>query len=217
MARVILCGVHCWKSLSLRPQSSTRPRETDVSVCHNDVRLASIFHACLQPPRAAVLVPRLFADRYYRGTQEDAEEFLRQAILQDACSGAGRGSGSLLQFPTVSSLASLCRGQQEYRFRCVTCGHFREGSQAQTFTTLQLPLTTADGVQRFTTVQEALDRYLATEGTDTSFQFQCERCHGTEPPERHTRLLQCPRVLILAMKRWIAAGDRGALLHAVSS
>lgn len=188
----------------------TRPRETDYAACSNDVRLASVFHVCLQPPRATALVPRLFTDRYYRGTQEDAEEFLRQALVQEAPTPS-----SAVRCATSTRLTTLCRGRQEYRLRCAACGHFREGHEAQTFTILQLPLTTADGTQRFATVQEALDGYLAPEQLGADFHFRCERCNATQPPQRHTQLAQRPRVLVLAMKRWIAAGDRGVLLHEV--
>ena len=163
-----------------------RPRETDFSRCSDDVRLAVIFHTCLEPPRAQPLIPCLLTDRYYRGEQEDAQEFLQTAFLQNE----------------AGDVARLFRGDQQYWMQCRACGHQTVQGPTTPFTVLQLPVTSTDGFQHFDCVQQAMDYHLSPEVMDAAYRFECEDCGSAVPPARVMRVEQHPQVLALHLRRW---------------
>ena len=179
-----------------------RPRERSYTTCDNSVRLAVIFRACLQPPRAAEIVPRLLTDRYYGGQQEDAVEFLQTAFLEHTLEARPATSGGVRPQSRAMQLTQLCEGGRQYSMRCATCGHMTEPGPEEKFTIVDLAVTSEDGARTFATVDEAMTHYLLPETLPADFRFQCEACASVAAPQRSVHLSRHPQVLIVQLKRW---------------
>ena len=135
------------------------------------------------------VVPKKITDIYYRGQQEDVNEFLLQ-LLAD--------------YPSVHAVFS---GIEIGILSCRYCGCQRQ-LQAEPFLALQLQ------VANMHSVQEALTSYMVTKQESESVWDWC--CLSSEcldmgraqhNPLRSSRIRKWPDVLMLCLKRWQSMDD----------
>ena len=133
------------------------------------------------------VVPTEVTDRFYRGRQEDAAEFL------------------LLLLTDCQVLHAALRGVEVPLFRCRHCPHQRS-SQSEEFLTLCLPLTSD---RPLLSLQEALLCYVEHTQIQDGFRGWCcenPECISAEraldAPIAATSIATWPEVLMLQLKRW---------------
>ena len=174
-------------------------------------RLAVTYYAAMRPStgadplkRGSAVVPWLFTRRHFRGAQEDAQEFLMR----------------VLQARSSPRLHRLCLGLDEPLLLCgdAGCGASRAAAP-EAFSWLQLPLRGASGL--LTTVQAALNSYLAPAPVGPDFSWSCPHpgCGSRSIPSLQHRLVELPRVLCVQLVRWrhTELAEDSAILDPVSA
>ena len=159
-----------------------------------DVLLAATLHSAHLPPRTQPSRPFWLTDSFYKGSQEDAGEFVAR----------------LLNPVTTRSLAPHLQGRMAQSLLCKVagCGHSRP-SEGEAFGSLQLPLRTVTGgfVKH---VQEALDAYMPDETVELA--EVCSECMNKTDYVKKCQVTCFPEVLVIYLNRWSGEGVEGALL-----
>ena len=152
-------------------------------------------------PNTAYVIPFLHADEYYKGSQEDAVEFM---------------TGILRSSEKVPAMIPLVEGTMQQTLRCLRpeCQYIHR-SATEKFRSLYVPLISGAG-ELFHNVQTAVDAYQPS--TLVTYDMHCAKCQlfGQHWGAAH-EFIDFPRVLVVALNRWAAHEDDGMIQHPVEA
>ena len=146
-------------------------------------RLAVTCKASFQPPLSTPLMPYLFTDVFYDGSQQDVTEFLQRVLFQDV----------------DGLLSALFTGGERNWMQCTVCRHDAP-SQYADFPSLQLPILTSQGAP-ILSVTEALENYFLRDLAPRDIDFHCRNCGSRDTPMSCKTCTLPPRVLMLTLTR----------------
>jgi ubiquitin C-terminal hydrolase len=165
----------------------------------NDARVAFTLEACSRSKRGRRATAQLLKEKYFRGRQEDTQEFLQQ----------------LLTSTDAPQLHGLVCGVDVPQLICAAC-KYQRSTASERFTMLSVAIEAHEKV--VDTVQEAVDAYLSPFEAGTDFRWRCEECRSTRPPWQVHHIAECCEALVVQLQRGTTSAlDRPRKIRVIAS
>ncbi len=127
-------------------------------------------------------------------TQHDVQELCR--VLFDALERVLRGSGKGMD----NLINDLYQGEMKDYVQCKECGH--ESSRTDKYLDIPLVIKPFGEQHAVRSVQEALNKFVQPELLEGENQYLCTRCNKKVDARKGLKLLSCPYLLMLQLKRF---------------